>query len=204
MVQTMFDSFIIESKSECFINTEGSGSDIVWNRAWNPTYVWSDGSKTDYRNGVLFILDTPATGSTFHTFNEEIDNFVVEVDTTAVSGTKNNWQGIEFRQKDKINYYTFDISADGYYEILKFIDGVPTTLIKPTSSNIINQGIGATNHIKIITDSNKFTFVVNGNVLDTVYDNTFSSGMISLRVLAPSSGSQSSEVSFDNFKICRS
>jgi hypothetical protein len=203
IVQTMFDSLIITPRYECLSNTEGTGSDRIWNNAWNPSYTWSDGSKTYYRNGVLFVLDTPASGSTFHTFNEDLDNFVVEVDTTTVSGTKNNWQGIEIRQKDKTNFYTFDISADGYYEILKFIDGVPTTLIKPTSSTVINQGIGETNRIKVITDGNKFTFSVNGNIVDTVYDDKFSSGMVSLRVLAPSSGSQSSEVSFDNFKICQ-
>ena len=117
-----------------------------------------------------------------------------------VDGTIDNWVGLEIRCQDESNYYTLDISSDGYYEISKWENGNKVKLVKPTNSSYIYTGVGVTNHLHVEADKNTLSLSVNGHQLSTVTDNTFNEGTVKLMVNCVKE-SEFTEVAFNNLVI---
>jgi hypothetical protein len=128
-------------------------------------------------------------------------DFILEVETWLVSGTDNNWHAVFCRWRDEDNYYAFAISADGYYTIEKVVDGDITAFVEPTYSSYINQGVGAVNLIHIECIGSSLSLSVNGHVLATVTDATFTGGDIALA--ANAQAGTSTEVAFDNIVVTK-
>jgi len=171
-----------------------------WRSEWNSEFDHFDG-KIFYSGGSLHIRDnTPPLGTIFHTLNENFDDFILDVDTKLVDGTIDDWQGVSIRARDDANYYGLDVSADGYYTIVKVENGNLTSLIEPTRSSYIKKGVGATNHIHVEANKNIVSLTVNGHHLSTVTDNTFRDGTVNLRVNSKPTNSFS-EVVFNNLTI---
>ena len=151
-----------------------------WRSGWESEYDGPSG-KVFYSGNSLHIRDDkPPEGSLYHKLNRDFDNFILEVDTKIVAGSIDNWQGVNLRVQDNNNYYGFHISADGYYEIQKWVNGQITQLSGPTQSSYVKTGIGATNRLHCEMNKNVLSFSINGNHLKTVTDNTFTTGKISL------------------------
>lgn len=92
------------------------------------------------------------------------------------TGTPQSYYGVVCRYQDFNNYYFFEVSYDGYYRIGKFENGV-FSLIGMTSSKfstLINTG--DYNEISAQCLQNELSLTVNGTLVKTVYDNTFTSG----------------------------
>ena len=173
-----------------------------WRSGWTSESD-TDKGKTFYSGGSLHIRDlNPPTGARYHTLNKNFNDFILDVDTKLVDGTIENWQGVDIRNQDSDNYYSFIISADGYYDILKWENGNRIDLIgsKVPSSSYINTGLGATNHIHIEANKNTLSLSVNGQHLKTVTDNSFREGTVDLKVTSMPSNSFS-EVVFNNLII---
>jgi hypothetical protein len=171
-----------------------------WRSEWEPVYDSTDG-KTTYSGGSLHIRDNkPPSGTMYHTLNKNFNDFILDVDTKLVDGTIDNWVGLEIRCQDESNYYTLDISSDGYYEISKWENGNKVKLVKPTNSSYIYTGVGATNHLHVEADKNTLSLSVNGHQLSTVTDNTFNEGTVKLMVNCVKE-SEFTEVAFNNLVI---
>ncbi|MFQ5925729.1 MAG: family 16 glycoside hydrolase, partial [Dehalococcoidia bacterium] len=127
-------------------------------------------------------------------------DFVLEVETKLLGGTDENWYGVMSRIDQLGNGYYFDISADGYYEIVKFANGNPIVLREPTLSIHINKGQHVTNLVRIECIGSTLSLSVNGHLLATVTDSTFTGGDIALRVDSIG-GPQPTEVAFDNIVV---
>lgn len=97
------------------------------------------------------------------------------------------------------NDYDFAISADGYYTIVKWVNGNDTVFAGPTFSSYINQGVGAVNLIHIECIGNSLSLSVNGHLLTTATDTTFSGGDICLA--ASALAGTFTEIAFDNLVI---
>ena len=171
-----------------------------WRSGWDSEYDGSSG-KTFYSGGSLHISDpSPPTGTLYHTLNKNFNDFILDVDTKAIAGTVDNWQGVTIHRQDNQNNYVIAISADGYYEIVRSQNGNIEALTGPTRSSYINTGIGATNHIHVEANKNTLSLSVNGHHLSTVTDNTFKDGTVDLVVNCKQSNSFS-EVVFNNLVI---
>ncbi len=171
--------------------------DFSWDTGlWD---VYSDANgEVFFQNGQLHLLNyTTAPGNTYSYAYQWFDDFVLSVETELVSGTDDNWHIVDVR--DQINsWYSFQISADGYYQIAKMVSGTYTSLTSGTSS-YINQGWNVTNLITIECIGNYLSLWVNGYLLDDVIDNSLSSGDISLGV--SSLAGSYSEITFDNIVV---
>jgi hypothetical protein len=172
-----------------------------WRSEWASEYDNTD-AKIFYSGGSLHIRDNkPPIGTPYHTLNKNFNDFILDVDTKLIDGTVNNWQGVDVRSQDDNNYYDFAISADGYYTIIKAVNGTIESLIgKPTRSSYINTGMGATNHLHVEANKNTLSLSVNGHLLRTVTDNTFKEGSVDLSASCLTSNSFT-EVSFNNLVI---
>jgi uncharacterized repeat protein (TIGR02543 family) len=171
------------------------------NSGW-VTYSASDG-RVMYSNGCLYVKDyTAYTGTMFGEAQRYFTDFVIEVETWLVGGTDDNWHVVGCRMADYNNAYCFSISADGWYMIDKEVNGSVIPLVSPTTSYHINEGTGAVNLVRVECIGSSLSLYVNGYLLDTVYDSTFSGGDIFLGSNALS-GSYT-EVAFDNLTVTAS
>lgn len=173
-----------------------------WRSEWDSEIVDDEG-KTFYSGGSLHILDKkPPTGTNYHTLNKNFNDFILDLDTRLIAGTDNNYQGVVIRMQDEENHYFFVVSADGYYDILKWENDNRIDLIGSNvpRSSYINTGIGATNHIQVEANKNTLSFSVNGHHLRTVTDNTFREGTVALVANSLTSDSFT-EVAFSNLVI---
>jgi len=153
-----------------------------------------------YQDGWLHIRDsTTPEGTTVSRAHRYFTNFIVEVEMKLVAGTDDNWQSIMFRYVDEENYYSGEISADGYYEMQLWHQGSLHELVYPTQSAYIHQGLGVTNLLRIECVGSTFRLSVNGHLLAEVTDATFDGGDICLEV--NSLAGTFSEVAFDNIVV---
>lgn len=90
------------------------------------------------------------------------------------------YYGVVCRFQDVNNYYFFEIGFDGYYHIGKMWDGqwslIGMGAAKYSNAVKINDYNQITGHCK----SNELSLYVNDIFVETVYDNTFTSGQIGL------------------------
>jgi uncharacterized repeat protein (TIGR02543 family) len=168
------------------------------NSGW-VTYDEHDG-RVRYYNGCFYVKDYTTPEWTMYGEAERyFTDFILEVETWLVGGTDDNWHVIDVRWQDEDNCYSFGISADGYYNVAKFIDGEHITLSDITYTTYINQGVGAVNLVRIECIGSSFSLSVNGHLLDSFTDHSFSGGDICLAV--NSLAGTYSEVAFDNLII---
>ena len=166
--------------------------------------VWDtfsdENGSVSYENGWLHLINyTTATSDTGTFAHQHFTDFILEVETTLVGGTDDNWHSVACRLKDGYNYYGFAISADGYYLISRFSDWDQIFLAGPTYSTHINQGRGVVNLIHIECIGSNLNLSVNGHLLATATDATFSGGDIVLT--ATSWGGSFTEIAFDNIVV---
>jgi uncharacterized repeat protein (TIGR02543 family) len=159
-----------------------------------------DYGRVAYINGCLYIKDyTYPEETNYGDCQRYFTDFILEVDTWLVGGTANNWHSVACRHQDGDNYYDFGISADGYYDILKFVNENRITLVSPTYTPYINQGVDAVNLIHIECIGSSLSLSVNGHELANVTDTTFSGGDIALAAAALAD--IFTEIAFDNIVI---
>jgi len=121
------------------------------------------------------------------TFN----NFRLGVDAVLSKGTQDNGYGVYIRGAstqavDLATYYRFELYGDGTFAVFKgTVDGNGNS----TSSILVNYTVnaailkqGSLNHIAITANGPKMTFMVNGQTVSTVSDNSYTSGSVALFV----------------------
>jgi uncharacterized repeat protein (TIGR02543 family) len=170
------------------------------NSGW-VTYDDDDG-RVVYFDGCLYVKDyTTPEGSTYCECQRYFTDFVLEVETWLADGTDDNWHTVFCRWNGEDDCYGFGISADGYYEIGKFVDAEMTSLVGPAYSSYIHKGQDMVNLIRIECIGSTLTLSVNGHVMATVTDATFSGGDIALAATALAG--TFTEVAFDNIIVTK-
>ncbi len=135
-----------------------------------------------------------ATGKTF-------DDFTLDVDATPLAGPDDNDYGVIVRHMDDDNFYRFEISSDGYFNVQKRQKGKWEKLIPDwTPSEFIHNG-KATNHLRVACAGSSLTFYVNQTLLIQITDVSFSRGAIG--VLAGTLAEPGVQVAFDNVQVTR-
>jgi len=184
----------IATVPEVLLSDDFSNEAGVWD-----TFSDEDGS-VFYMDGWLHLTNYYSAPFATHTYaHQYFTDYIVEVETKLVRGTDNNWHSVVCRIQDSHNNYEFGISADGYYTIMKRVDGEETYLVEPTYSTYINQGVGAVNLLHIECIGGDLSLSVNGHLLEEVTDATFSGGDITLGAATLEAGF--TEIAFDNIMV---
>ena len=151
-------------------------------------------------------------GSAYSTALPHFGDFDLHVNAQLIDGPEENGYGVVFRLQNKDDnsieddsYYVFLISGDGYYRIVRAIDGKPKILSDWIDSAAIHQGVRVVNHLRVIAHSDQFRFYINdqpvqlcipddpsgvstysqnqcieGKMFDTLTDDTIPNGQIGM------------------------
>ena len=118
-------------------------------------------------------------------------NFKLVVDASLSKGDQNNGYGVYIRgalnqNSNLATYYRFELFGDGSYGIYKGIldangNSQSNALVNPTSNPAI-QKQGGINYLAIVANGPSMTFIVNGQTLSTIADNSYTGGSLALFV----------------------
>ena len=121
-------------------------------------------------------------------------NWIIACDTEWLAGDDNIGYGVVFG-RDNSNFYTFQISGNGYWVYGKFIDWNYTKLIDWTEADFINRR--GSNRISIEKIDLKLFFRINDNLVHTHLYEPFFGKNYGFKV------TNIQTVSFKNFKFCK-
>lgn len=155
---------------------------------------------TDYADGGYRIYVNQANHDYWANPSQSFTDVRVEVDATKVGGPDDNDFGVICRYQDTQNFYAFLISSDGYYGVLRVVDGSSGTIGSDgmEQSDAILQG-ASTNKVRADCVGSELTLYVNGRQVTSVNDSTFSSGDVGL--MAGTFEQVGTDILFDNFLV---
>jgi hypothetical protein len=163
------------------------------------TTTETDQLRIAYQDGALHFQVNSPDSAAWAVANKRVSDFILDVDATQVEGPDNNHYGVVVRYADDKNFYRLDISGDGYYSVHRYQDGEWIVLINWPESAAIQQG-ATTNHLRVIAEGPKLTFVVNGTTVAEIADADILSGDVGLTAgtFPDESGVH---IAFDNFVV---
>jgi hypothetical protein len=137
-------------------------------------------------------------------------DFHLSVDAVLSKGDQNNGYGIYIRgasnqNTDLATYYRFELYGDGTYAVFKGIvdatgNSTSVKLVDYTATDAIHAQ-GKVNHIDIIAKGSSMTLMVNGQVLKTVTDSSYTGGSIALFVSNLQGSRPGAQATFSHFAI---
>ncbi|HLF28440.1 MAG TPA: family 16 glycoside hydrolase [Anaerolineae bacterium] len=169
----------------------------------NPNSGWqvteTDQLRITYQEGALHFHVIEPDRAAWAVAGKRAADFVLDVDATQVEGPDNNHYGVIVRYADDKNFYRLDIAGDGYYSVQRLRDGAWSVLFNWPESDAIQQG-ATTNHLRVIADGPKITWVVNGATLAEIEDADILVGDVGLTAgtFPDESGVH---IAFDNFEV---
>lgn len=126
-------------------------------------------------------------------------DFYAEVHARHIAGPVDAMMGLIFRYVDVDNFYAFVVSADGWYALLKYVDGEVSRPVDWAESEALETGEGAVNSLGLLANGREIALYANDEELDRVQDRSFADGAIAL--LAGTNNEGDLEVGFDNFGL---
>ncbi len=125
-------------------------------------------------------------------------NFAFQVQMTITRGDEG---GILFRA-DPANskFYLFRISQSGAYDLFLYVDnqGTHAKNLLSNSTSLIKSGLNQNNTITVVARGGAIYFYINGQYLDSVSNNMFTSGKIGV---FGESNTNSTDVAFSNARV---
>jgi hypothetical protein len=175
----------------------------------DPASGWEIGEygigSVGYDMGEYFIRAVDDNGYIWGQLFERFGDVSIDVTARQASGTDNNDTG--YGVMCRVNYdsevgdlggYAFLVAGDGYYAIIRFVDGDDEFLVGWEKSETVRQG-NATNELQVICAGDRLTFYVNGVRIAETWDDSFSSGDVAFFVQIYEPGT--AEFRFDNFSL---
>ncbi len=130
-----------------------------------------------------------------------LGDVVLEADATQVEGPDDNGYGLIARRVDDENFYSFQVSGDGYFLVQKRLKGQWIKLGSDwQASPAIHTG-AATNHLRVTCQGSTFTFDVNGEQVAQLTDGDLRSGDVG--VIAGSLLEPGVHIAFGNVTVKR-
>ena len=171
-----------------------SDSSSGWDRVNLPVGI------TDYADGVYRIYVNTENTDYWANPGLNFEDTVIEVEATKVGGPDDNDFGLICRHQDTENFYIFLISSDGFFGILRVIDGEQELLgmDEMAYSESIKTG-NVLNVIKADCIGSSLTLYVKSTQLISVEDSSLESGDVGL--LAGTFDMLGTDIHFDNFVV---
>jgi hypothetical protein len=163
-------------------------------------YVDNSGSSISYvAEGLRIFLNEPLS-DLWTTPGKHFKNVWVETDVTVMGGPENNHFGIICRYQSNQSFYAFLISSDGYFGVVKFIEGKFIGIGKPSMQfNAVINKEKSLNHLRAVCQDDNLSLSVNGKLLEKVQDDLFRDGDVGL--IAGTYELPGTDVFFDNFIV---
>ena len=168
----------------------------------NPDSGWSvfddsDGS-AGYENNAYVVEGITKSLTEWGANPQIFSDLKIDVDVHATNSAENesNSFGVDCRIQDDGGGYSFAISSDGYYAILKYKDDKYTDLVDWTASSDIPTG-DQTIHLTALCQGENLQLWVNHILIAQAVDSDFSSGRVSLSATTYAD-SLPARVEFDN------
>lgn len=165
-------------------------------------YKWDESSfsGTDscgFTGGAYHVVEKTGLICIAEANNLVLSNFVFEVNVKIVKGDN---AGIAFRV-NQVNktFYSFDISPDGSYALQVYTNKY-TTLSQGTNS-VINKGLNQSNLLAVVANGDLITVYVNGQIIDSVHDKTFSKGQVGALSFASNTNGATNDVIVSNARV---
>ena len=174
---------------------ENSGEVLFSDDFSNPPGLWGTTDGITFDGGALQLNVVDNNSYLWTTTGDTFDNFDYQVNTLKLGGPDDNSFGVVFRFQDADNFYTFEISSDGFFAANKFENGEWVPLTEWQSSPVIKTGFDS-NTVEVEGIGNQYTFFVNGVQVETLTDDTFSGG--SIGVIASSYSEPNVKIEFDD------
>ncbi len=138
---------------------------------------WDDGTARYVGETMLVRSVSASDKSTFVDYDRIFTDHVIQVETTLVGGTDDNWQTVSCRITPNGNYYDLGISADGYFLLDVWVDGRKLNKsLGPTRSRHIRLGRNVVNVLRVECVGNTLRLSVNGHVLAEINDDNHARG----------------------------
>jgi hypothetical protein len=160
-------------------------------------------SSVEYANGGLQMKVFEPYYLTWSTPNlEPYENTHLEVDVKNESSDPQAFYGFVCNELGSTqSFYYVGVSPDGYYAFLKATMLQDDAFLKEGTSDIISA-TGGNMRLGLDCGNGSMTLYVNGQVIDTVSDATYTSGVVGL-FAATESVQNGTNVTFDNFAMSK-
>lgn len=154
-----------------------------------------------YQEGLVFIINTPQYDY-ISIPKGSFGDVRIEATANKLTGPDDNDYGIICRYQNEKNYYSFIISSDGYFGIIKVKEGTYQILNSANLeyNSLIHTGYEL-NHLRVDCIGSVLIFYVNETKLVEVTDPDFSGGKVGL--LAGSFRTPGVAILFDNFLVLK-
>jgi hypothetical protein len=164
--------------------------------------TWSDDlSVVDFNSGGLRFFVNEPNYDFWSRLKQDYKDAVIQVDATKVGGPDDNSFGVFCRYENRDNFYYFLISSDGYFGIMKVLDGSHSLISSEQLQyhEQILKGDRSTNHIQAECSGPNLVLTVNDVRLAVAYDTELEWGGVGLMV-----GTYDEigvDILFDNFQV---
>jgi len=122
-------------------------------------------------DGVMRLHLSESYDSLYSLTRRRFGDFDLRVQGRATAGPLDNGYGVIFRLQDRNNYYLFLVSSDGYYSVVRVLNGeykelstwIATTTPTPELEGLtVSTGLNVINEIRVLARGSTFEFYVNG------------------------------------------
>jgi len=119
-------------------------------------------------DGALRLEADSANSGPFSATRQYFGDFDLRVQASPVDGPADNGYGVIFRLQDNDNtdvsddsYYWFLVSSDGYYQVVRVLNGQQKRLSDWIPSDAILPGLNVTNTLRVVATDSRFRFYIN-------------------------------------------
>lgn len=156
-----------------------------------------------YNEEGVYYFEVYSNAFTAYDYYLEIyDNVVVEADVLFFHPATDGGTALLCRvQEGGDDFYSLEVTEDGYYAIYKRENSEWVALVEYTPSDYIAQNAAEVMHVTAVCDGSFLSLSVDGRLLAEVSDSSFSQGYVGISAAAfenPDLG-----VAFDNFQVSR-
>jgi hypothetical protein len=108
--------------------------------------------------------------------------------------------GVICRYSDDKNFYELLINNNGYYGIVKAVNGKVELLVDFTPSDAIIPGIGEINHIRAVCSGSSLELYANDQLLVSTQDESLTAGSFALHTYRQE-GDETLLLALDNLEV---
>jgi len=156
-------------------NNNTAKGDVVVNEQFNNnSNNWLENDNDDTRYKVKYgkyyfkhKKNTSGYSTYISKYFDSSKEFEIETKIEKISGVTNYGYGLLWGKKDK-NSFRFYITGNGYYKIVRNVNGEEEQIIKWTKTSEIKTGNGSSNTLKIKKQGNAYKFYINNRYVNQI------------------------------------